>query len=133
MNSSPNLTGMAVKDVATAVDQSEPDYTLDLDIVEELRSLKLSGEIIGAGNTKVILKYDSGELIVINKQTESDIILEKVCEETCDINITSKKYTLLFYLEKTKLNLQKITYLFPKSETETLESEIKTQTIQITE
>jgi len=133
MNNSPNITGMAVKDINNDIEQSQPDYSLDLDIKGELRSLKLSGVIIGTGHTKVVLSYDSGELIVVDENTDSDITLEETCKETCDMSITSEKFTLLFYLEDTKLNLKDVTYLFPKSEKETIVSEVQTKKIQITE
>lgn len=115
------ITGMVVFDF----DRNDPDYVIELEEINtSIRSLKISGEIIGKGQALVILKYQElhpetnkkelNELIVMNKTSILEsYFFNKECLETCDINISSDKYELFFYLDNTQLKLRDVHYEYP--------------------
>jgi hypothetical protein len=115
------ITGMVTADFST----NSLDYSLELkEISTPIRSLKISGEIMGKGQSLVILRYEElnsetnnqefNELIVMNKTSILEsYFFNNECLETCDINISSDKYELLFYLNNTQIKLRDVYYQYP--------------------
>lgn len=86
---------------------TDTDFSLSADYLGELRSFKLSGELLNNGSVEIYLDG----MLVFDKRAYGDSPFVDVCEETCNFRVSDKEdYNLSLKVRRGEVRIDTITY-----------------------
>ena len=104
------------------------EHKIELPTEINLKSLKLSGRVIGDGDVFAYLNVNNEMYKILDSNNLEYQEFKDVCENTCELDVSSSQFSIVFLIEDAELVLQGIDYeLQEEKETKYQQKEVTIQ------